>query len=298
MFFFPAPPGPSQAVVAVKRNPVIGTFHTNELRSWEEVRHNTSKVVTFAEKYAMVPGLVVGLTELDICRDVNVRAKAFTSKIQRDQFEIHLDSWEDTTLYGAGCAWLQIEADDVDFQYGNYYTAEDRPWTASQMQNTREVRFKRAYTAPPMVVVWLSLIDLGQGGAWRIKAFAADVTAVGFTMHIDTWGDSMLYDAVASWAAYPVDRPGVASGCFSTLDTGSWAQPQLYNSAYEPFGDGVFEKPPRIFVAINALDISRGDHMRLKVTVDNVSKAGMTWHLDSWEGTVLYSAGASYIALA
>lgn len=298
MFFFSAPPGPSQAVVAVKRNPVIGTFHTNELRSWKEVRHNTSKVVTFAEKYAMVPGLVVGLTELDIYRDMNACAKAFTSKIQCDRFEIHLDSWGDTKLYGAGCAWLQIEAHDVDFQYGNYYTVEDRPSTSTQMQNTRKIKFKRAYTAPPMVVVWLSLIDLGQGSSWRIKVFATDVTTVGFTIHINTWGDSMLYNAVVSWISYPADRPGVASGCFSTLDRGSWAHPQLYNSAYEPFGDGVFEKPPRTFVAINSLDIGRGDNMRLTVRVDNVSEAGMSWHLDSWQGTVMYSAGASYIALA
>lgn len=39
-----------------------------------------------------------------------------------------------------------------------------------------------------------------------------------FTMHLDTWGDSILHSATASWTAYPVGRLDILSGEFSTTD--------------------------------------------------------------------------------
>lgn len=290
----------SRAIVVkavAKKNPAIGTFHTNELRSWKEVWQKTSKVVSFANKYSAPPNLVVGLTAVDVGRNANVRVRSSTSGVQHDRFEIHLDSWEETTLYGAGCAWLELEATESDFQYGSYHTIEDHPWTQPQIHNTRNITFARAYPAVPKVVVWLSCIDLSSGKNWRIKTFATDVSAVGFTIHIDTWADSVLYTAVASWVAYSADREGVVSGSFSTLDSRSWTQPQMRNSGHEGFKGGVFEKPPRMFLAINSLDIDCGQNLRLAVTADHVSASGMMWHLDSWEDTIMYSAGASYIAL-
>lgn len=243
----------------------------------------------------MVPGVVVGLRAVDIGCHANIRVNAYPNEIQRDCFKIHLDTWQETTLYGGGCSWLAIEADDRDFQYGSYHTREDHEWTDPQIHNTRKITFKRRYSAVPKVVVWLNVIDLDANITWRIKTYASDVTATGFTIHIDTWSDSILYTAMASWMAYPADRPGVTSGCFSTLDTRSCIMPQVYNSAFEAFGT-VFEKPPKLFLALNALEIDHRQNMRLEVKADNVAAAGMTWHLDAWSDTVLYSAGASYIA--
>lgn len=282
--------------VVAKKTPTIGKFHTNELRSWKQVRHKTSKGVSFADKYSAPPSLVIGLTAIDVGHHANARVKSYTSGIQPDRFEIHLDSWEDTKLYGAGCAWLEFEAES-DFQFGSYNTVEDHPWTRPQIHNTRKITFARAYSTTPKVVVWLSCIDLSSGKNWRVKTFATDVSPVGFTIHIDTWADSILYTAVASWVAYSAGKEGVASGSFTTLDTRSWNKPQMYNSGHEGFQNGVFEKPPRMFLAINSLDIDHGQNLRLGVTADHVSAGGMTWHLNAWEDTILYSAGASYIAL-
>lgn len=271
-------------------NPTIGTFNTYESGS-------SSKLVSFANKYTMVPGLVVGLTLLDVDAAANVRVNAYPNEIQREHFKINVSSWNDTRLYGAACAWLAIKADDMDFQYGSYHTIEDHDWRETPHHNTRKITFKRQYPAAPKVVVWLNVIDLGCRENFRIKTFATDVTTTGFIIHIDTWSDTRLYSAMASWVAYPTVRSGVASGSFSTMDIRSSGQEQVYNSAYESFGKGVFEKPPRLFLALNALDIDRRATMRVMVKADNVSAAGMTWHLDSWRDSSMYSAGASYIAL-
>lgn len=293
----PGPPsGLDNTKAVVKTNPTIGSFTTNESGSCRQGSQRTSKIFTFGNKYNMVPGLVVGLTYLDVGCKGNVRVNAYPSEIQRDRFKINLDTWNDTTLYYATCAWLAIEADDMDFQYGSYHTLEDHDCKSAPLHNTRKITFKRKYPTAPAVVVWLNVIDLGSAANWRIKTFATNVTATGFTIHIDTWADTKLYAAMASWVAYPMDRPGVASGCFSTLDTRSPGQQQIFNSAFEPFEKGVFENPPRLFLALNALDINPTVTMRLLVKADNVSATGMTWHLNSWRDSSIYSAGASYIA--
>lgn len=100
----------------------------------------------------MVPGLAVGLIALNMLCDANARVKAYTSEITANGFKLHLDSWADTKLYGAGCAWLMIQAADLDFQYGTYYTLEDHDWDQYPLHNTRTVTFKRSYPTTPKVV--------------------------------------------------------------------------------------------------------------------------------------------------
>lgn len=225
------------------------------------------------------------------------RVKVSTSGIIADGFTINIDSWFHTQLYGAGCMWLVIEADDLDFQYGHYYTRENHDWVKLEMHFTRKITFSRAFSAVPKVAVWLSDLDLGHQSKWSIQAFATDLTATGFTLNVGSSLELRHFSAMGSWLAYPVDKPGVASGCFSTEETRSCARPQLSNSAVEAFQSGVFKQPPRLFLALNALHMDFSKDMTLQVNADNVSSAGMTWHLDAWNDTILYSAGASYIAL-
>lgn len=211
---------------SVETHPSIGSFNTHELRSCQEVRQNTSKTVNFAKNYATAPGLVVGLTMVDVSRAANVHVNAYHTSLERDSFMINLDSWADTKLFGAACSWLAIAANDTDFQYGSYHTLEDhtlrehtrtdRRGTGTPVSYAGKITFKRAYLSTPKVVVWLNIFDLGSKANWRVKTFATDVTANGFTIHIDTWSDTELYYAMASWVSYPAARPGVASGSFDT----------------------------------------------------------------------------------
>lgn len=278
-------------------NPAIGTFSTGEVRSvdkfWPHQWH-TSKLVSFAQQYTPRPDIPVALTWLDIGNNRNPRVRCYSSKIKETHFKISIDGWAGTKLYEARCAWLEIEANHPNFQSGTYSTEEDHSWRQPRMVNTRNVVFSRPYTAKPKVVVWLSQIDMRRGRNWRVKAYATDVTATGFTIHIDTWGDSELYTAAASWVSYTPGIPGVSDGSFGTLGPSG----QLLTTGLAEFGKGVFARPPRIIVGINSLDIDCDRNLRLAVWTTAVSPAGMTWHLNSWGDTKLYSAGASYIALS
>jgi len=139
---------------------------------------------------------------------------------------------------------------------------------------------------------------MAQDKNWRVTATATDVTATGFTMHLDTWWDTVLYVATAAWIAYPSDKAGVASGSYSTQDVRPWDKPQLTNSGRINFPAGTFTGNPNVLIAFNSLDIDHSRNLRLKLSADSVSKDGMNWNIDSWYDTILYLAGASYIAFA
>lgn len=234
---------------------------------------------------------------MDLDKDRTIRVKTYASDVQTDRFNIHINTWQDSVLYTAACTWLEVEATDPDFQFGEFNTLDDHHWTKPQTLTTRLINFPRRYPVPPKVVVWLTAFDMKHDKNWRVKTFATNITATSFTIHIDTWADTVLYSAVASWIAYPADKPNIFSGSFNTMDVRRWDSPQLQNSAYVQFGRNVFSKPPRTMLAINWIDISQEQNLRLEVKSSAVTVDGMCWHLNSWADTILYSAGGSYIAL-
>lgn len=273
-------------------NPVIGTFSTDEVRSGSNPRDRASKTITFTRPYSAPPGLPIGLTVLEFWNGENIRVIAHAKGIRKDRFDINMDVRDGTVLYHGDCTWLEVESEDPDFQFGTFNSKQDHPYNHS----TSFITFPRSYSTPPRVVVWLTTLDILHKKDWRIKAYETDITATGFTIHIKTWGNTELYPTIATWVAYPADKPNVLSGRFSTEDMRPSVFPQTYNSGYVNFGN-VFTTPPRVLVALNSLEISHAQHLRLRVKTSNVSATGMMWHLDSWADTILYSAGASYIAL-
>lgn len=287
-------PTPS-AVVEIQRgpNPFIGNFTTEEIRYWFQLRAQTSKMVKFGRPYLAPPGLPVGLSSVHMSKLTNARIKSYASDIRDDRFEIHVDSWDNTLLFNASCTWLEIEADDPDFQFGSYSTLENQIAEEAQQQNSRQIVFSRPYDAPPCVVVWLSGFEMQSNNYWRVKAYATDVTANGFTINVDTWDDTVLLSGMATWVAYTAGMPGVCSGSFSTHPGG----PKRSHSGYEKFGNGVFETCPRTVVALNKMDVSCSRFLRLRVKASEVTVQGMRWNLEGWVDTDVNSAGAAYIAL-
>lgn len=283
---------------SIARNPAVGTFNTNEVRPWNQPRPKTSRSIFFAKPYSAPPGLPVGLNMLYIANKSVLRVRSVASNVQNGRFDIAIENWiNEKTLYAGACTWLEVEANDSNFQFGKFDTMEDYAWDNPQVHHTRLVTFPRAYSAPPKVEVWFSLLELHRNHDRRVKTYTTDVTATSCTIHIESWGDTILNFATATWVAYPADKPNIASGRFSTNDVRPSDHPQLYNNAYVGFKSNVFTSPPRVLMAINSLEFTDSHDLRVLVKASSVSAAGMTWHIDSWADTNLYSTGASYIAL-
>ncbi len=276
----------------------VASFNTMEVRSWDKPAKEAVKQTLFPTTYSNPPKLAVGLNWLDVSNGANIRVNAFADNITACSGDVHINTWADTTLYSAGCTWFVAAANDPDFQVGQFCTTEDHPWQKPQLKTSRSIVFERAYASPPKVVVCLNQLDMVRGKNWRITATATDVTATGFTLHIDSWADTELYSATAAWIAYPSDKAGVVSGSYNTQDVRPWNKPQLANSGRVDFPRGAFQRAPTVFLAFNSMDIDASHNLRLKLGADSVSKDGLNWHIDSWADTILYSAGASYIAFA
>ena len=90
----------------------------------------------------------------------------------------------------------------------------------------------------------------------------------------------------------------MASTSVSTNDIRPWNQPQLRQSKQITFDANTVEfwKEPEVFVGLNTIDLDHGSNLRIKAYVDNVSRTGLTWNIDSWDDSILYEGGASIIA--
>jgi hypothetical protein len=158
------------------------------------------------------------------------------------------------------------------------------------------VSFERPFATPPKVVVFLNYIDLDKRHSWRLKTTATNIDANGFTLNIETWADTILYAAQACWIAYPEDRGHIFSTSVNTMDVRPWHAPQLRQSKAIAFNRVEFWKNPSVFMALNFFDIDCRANFRINAYVDDVSKTGLVWHIDSWADSIIYSAGASIIA--
>jgi H-type lectin domain len=270
------------------------TFNTMDVRPQDQPQSNNYKVFSMSANPA---GFPIGLTWLNIDRCSNIRIDAFAELVAPDSVKIHLDSPADTVLYSAGCTWLTVYADDRDFQFGRFSTMDDHPPDKRQMQTKRKITFPKPFHGkPPKVIVWLNEFHMSNSDNWRCKVYVTDITSDSFVIHIDTWASTKLYSATASWIAYPSYRPNISSGSFNTMDVRPWYLPRMRNKGTATFHQ-TFESIPRVFAAVNWLDISNKTNLRLKVEMSDISTKGLNWHLDTWDSTILYSAGASYIAI-
>ncbi|KAI5837210.1 hypothetical protein DFP73DRAFT_568705 [Morchella snyderi] len=276
------------------KNPVISSFNTKNVRPDTVPVEKTSKQVTFAKPYKSPPSMAIGLYALDVANGDTMRISTFISNLENSGFEVNIDG---SPVKSGGCIWLEIEPDHQDFQCGRYSTLEDHPWTSSQMTHERRISFARPYDEPPEVVVWLSAFNMHPQKNWRMKSFASDVTATGFTIHIETWGDSELVAGGASWIAYPGEKADVCSGSFNTMDVRSWDNPSPNTSGPIEFAENMFSTNPRVVLGINSLDAGCEGGLRLELMGTDISSKGMTWNLNSWKDTTMYSAGGTYIAL-
>ncbi|KIO25260.1 hypothetical protein M407DRAFT_210776 [Tulasnella calospora MUT 4182] len=275
----------------------VSSFNTQQVHLWNKPQQKTSKTLNFPQTYVAPPRCVVGLNSLDMKAGTNLRVKAYESAVDSQRYTANIDTWGDTTLFSASTDALILKPANLDIQSGQFSTVDDHPWNEPKLQTSRRINFERPFVTPPKVVVFLQSFDTaGSGTSTRLRTYHSDIDAKGFTIHIDTWSDTTLYSAIAGWIAYPEDKDYIYSGTTSTMDVRPWQDPQLQTYKDITFQNTQFHKKPTVFLALNSIDISTGTNLRIRAHADNITTGGLTWHIDSWADTKLWSAGISYIA--
>lgn len=272
------------------------TFNTMEVRPWDQSQLASSKVVTNAVHFGGCP---IGLNWLECDKKANTRIVASIDNISgganfpTTTATIHLDSVADTILYSAGCTWLDVSKQDRDFQYGEYLAGESSPNTDNP---SVQIRFDHAYTEIPKVVVWFKQLDVSNNADCNVKAEVSDITKEGFKLTVKALEKTTMHGATAVWIAHSSTRSNIASGNFDTTNIRSKDEPQPKNSMTITFNKQ-FGRIPRVLVALNYVNMSNGKNLRIKAFATDITKTGMQLNIDSWDDSVLYSAGAGWLAI-
>jgi hypothetical protein len=280
----------------------VGNFHTRQLHPWYEPRTYNTVEQLFSPAYTTPPRVAIGFNRLDLDHHHNIRVRASATEIRNDHFTLSLSSWGNKILHSAGCSWLELGAGTENLiQTGVFLTTDVRPWKDVQVITEKRITFDKAFpdNRPPNVVVWFSSLDMDGEHNWRAWAKASDITARGFTIRAETWGDTKLYSAWLTWVAYPSDSTEICSGNFNTMDIRPWNEPCHKTTGQVAFGSNVkFEKPPQLVVALCSLDYDHEHNLRWKSNTSAVTTSGFTWDLESWGDSRMFSSGAMYIAFA
>jgi hypothetical protein len=254
-----------------------------------------SKEIEFEPAYNRPPEVCVGLNQLDISKDFNIRCLAYADRITDDQFTIHTDSWSNTQLYSAGATWAEFEKTDSNYRTGTFNTLSRSQSTGPGHAVSQRIDFSAPFESDPEVMVWLSGIDVANQRNIRIETHATNIDKSGFTIHLGSEGDAIFYGGAASWIAYPKGMSGVISGSEDTSYRPSFPA-QNINGRKVTFPVGTFDKAPKVIAAINKLNFDSARNLRIKAYADNVVNDGFTWHANSWADSLCYGAGVSWIA--
>jgi hypothetical protein len=281
---------------------VFGKFNTQEARPEIHFRLRESKDISFITPFDSPPVVFVGLRQLNMDGATLACVEASAGNIAAGGLEILIESWSNSTLYSAGCTWLAVGVDDPCYQCGHKTIAE-HAWHDPQSPNCYRISFPHPYPVVPDVVIWLSKFDLSTKGHWRVNAYATDITKTGFTLHIETWGSTLLYSGTAYWFSYPSGKCGILSGSFNTMESLPAPQPdskgQITFLREVSFGASQFICPPEVLLAFNMIDVPCERFLHLNASVDSVTKSGMTLNVTMLTGnSTLVAAEISYLLLA
>ncbi|KAK4182445.1 hypothetical protein QBC35DRAFT_172305 [Podospora australis] len=185
----------------------IGQWSTTDDHPWYEPRPKTEKRINFDWSYSATPKVLVWLNLVDMANNANWRVKAHVTDVTKDGFTLNLDTWANTSLYAASAAWIAYPSDQKGIVSGTFSTEDIRPWNEPRLTNTGRVNFPAGAfagtgDAPLKVFIALNGFDIGDSANLRLKVSADSVSKEGMNWHLDSWADTVLYQASASYIAF------------------------------------------------------------------------------------------------
>jgi hypothetical protein len=273
---------------AAASNLEIGVFNTMSVYSPVATVMDHQTIVNFSKPYPSPPAFTVGLNFLDFDNSRNLRIRSLVEAVLSSQAVLNLQSWADTIQYASGVSWFLFPSEDKDFQSGSF--------TAKDARVEKTITFDREYPSPPKVLVFFTTLDIDKSANCCVKTYASEVTTRSFKLNVEAWSNTKVSEGGISWIALPADKQGIATGTFSTEDVRPSNTLQPNTQSMVAFSPG-FVKPPKIFLALNMLNVDRATQTRVRLSGSSISGEQMEWHIDSWGDTILYAAAATYIAI-
>ncbi|TKA81029.1 hypothetical protein B0A55_02501 [Friedmanniomyces simplex] len=265
-----------------------------------------SENIRYDSEYSAPPLLGLGLSRIDAWHDpmgtYAVCLSTWAENNRATMFDLQFDGWP-VRNFGAGATWVEFDA-------GRYPNVEVNTRGFSFPAPTRaqgfNIRFRNAHAAPPKVLVWLNGLAMGSGTQSKCMGTTlGPVTTTGCSLAISSLNsDSDLYMGNATYVVIPADTPGIQIGNVNAGVPGIGAVPghqvvvqPASNAIPVRFAAGAFSTVPKVFLAVNQLDYSRGDFVRLNAYVTDVSVTGFTAHFDTWAQSEMLGVAGTWIAM-
>lgn len=278
--------GNKQLIKVMYASPLVlldaGRFHTLSNRPVEPPVHDNNATIDFVlSPSSTPPDVLLGLSLLSMSKDFNTRIACDALSVDKNSAKINLRSWGTTKHYQSACSWLAVSSNDRDCQHGQYHVAENSRHGVIPAHTSHRVLFARPYLATPKVAVWLRGVDRDSSRNLRCSVFATDISPTGFIVHLDTWWDSKLFELNATWLAHSTDRTDIFSGSIDTELDRPTIHPKKSFTGVASFDGVKFRRPPRVFTALNHLDISKDCHTRVKISTDKISAHNMHYCIEA-----------------
>ncbi|KAF4438733.1 Peptidase M12A astacin [Fusarium acutatum] len=250
----------------------VGAFTTISVAAAGRGAKDHRTLIQFPKSYPSAPLITAGISFIDFENSDNPRIKSLVEAVLPSQAVLNLHSYGGSGRHDGGMSWLLCPPGDADFQCGSFTTKGNN--------STQSINFDRAYSSPPKVVVFFSALDIDKSTHCCVKTYASNVTENGFKLHIETWNSTKVLECGASWVAVPVNKSGIAVGTFGEDENLSLTDG--LNTAGGVEFKPSFTQPPRIFLALNMLNIDRGGHTCVRISCSHVMETQMEWRIDTW----------------
>ncbi|KAH8978375.1 hypothetical protein EDB86DRAFT_942519 [Lactarius hatsudake] len=226
----------------------------------------SQSTLNFPRPFVDRPRLAHGLRELDIGNNADIRVTSRLQNITTTSADCQITPWADTILYSAAADVIALAPGDLDFLTGEHTRdlwndpndpASESPGVSKLLPQTSTSRGSPSISRP------------GQTRPSTPRGL------VGLPIRRIT--STFLADLLTQWTFV-----------LGTTSAKTERRNRIQRSRVleETLG----------FIALNYLDIDHRANLRVNVYVDSVSTTGLIWHIDSWDNTTLYSAGATIIA--
>ncbi|KIW93303.1 uncharacterized protein Z519_05908 [Cladophialophora bantiana CBS 173.52] len=260
-----------------------GTFNSNQYSRWYEPQTMIAQWVAFPESFNTAPNVVLGLQFINVKRGSSTGGLSVYADGTNEGFLMTLDAVADSQLYTAICTWIAvppyIAVNTTHYQVGHWSTLEHHSRQPLQAATSSRINFSYKCDVAPKVVVWIDGFEMASEKDWRMKVYATQIDLTGFTIHIDTWNDTVLYVGNASWVAWPASTPNVVTGVLKPahvhdLDgTGYAIGDRVHVEWPESVKTG---RIPTVLTGFGSFDLAHNDWMRFS-EVDGQTPPRMAW---------------------
>ncbi|KAK5125358.1 hypothetical protein LTR85_000467 [Meristemomyces frigidus] len=169
----------------------------------DPVPRKYGKPFFFPRPFSEPPEVVCWLNRLDLTSspEHNYKVRAFADGVTTEGFTGHLNTWDDGELHGAAMCWIAFPKRKKHVDSGRFSTNDVRKRTSPRPKTSAKVKFKQRFQRVPTVLAALNMIDAAGNADLRVKLSITEVDLEGFRWTLETWDDSTLYGAGASWIA-------------------------------------------------------------------------------------------------